>query len=106
MTSVVNIYHKKPYDVFVGRQKSGLHWGNPFSHLDNSAAAVKVGSREEAIQAFRDWIAGTAHTEVEPQRREWIIANVQHLKNKVLACYCSPKSCHGDVLAEMANNCL
>ena len=26
------------------------------------------------------------------------------LKGKILACWCSPLSCHGDVLAEIANS--
>ena len=34
-------------NVYIGR---GSPWGNPYSHLENSAAEWKVGSREEAIQ--------------------------------------------------------
>lgn len=52
-TTVVNKYHKKPYDIYIGR---GSKWGNPFSHLPNTKAQFQVSTREEAIEKYREWI--------------------------------------------------
>lgn len=83
--------------VYIGRKREGMHFGNPFSARPMSLAEVKVGSREESIDAFRDWLDGQAHQEVEPERRKWILDNMWRLKGKTLVCFCHPKDCHGDV---------
>lgn len=97
-TRLVNVYHKVPYDVIVGRTDQPFHFGNPFSHLGKSLAAVKVDSREEAIARFEGWLYGDSDQDVEPERRKWVVQHLMDLEGKVLACYCSPKSCHGDVI--------
>lgn len=79
------------YDVYIGRPSK---WGNPFSHLENSVALFKTGTREEAIQKYKEWLLSNPKL-VEEVRRE--------LKGKVLGCWCHPLPCHGDVLAEIAN---
>lgn len=80
-----------PYDIYIGR---GSKWGNPFSHMDGTKAQFKVGSREEAVGMYRVWIVN------QPE----LMNSLHELKGKVLCCYCFPKSCHGDVLAELADN--
>lgn len=90
MTKVVNKYKEK-YDVYIGR---GSIWGNPFSHLENSKAEFKVYSREEAIAAYEVWI----------QRQPDLLARLHELKGKTLGCFCKPKSCHGDILARLADD--
>lgn len=100
-TRVVNRYKDK-FDIDIGRlQGKKHHYGNPFSHLGSSSLAIiKVCSRNYAIDAFRNWLSETDYLDVEPERRDWILANLGFLKNKTLGCYCKPKSCHGDVLIE------
>lgn len=93
-------YKKSPYDVYIGRPTL---WGNPFSHLKESAAVVHVKTRDEAVAAYRHWLAGTAYQDIEPERRTKILNHIATLKGKRLACWCAPQSCHGDVLAELAN---
>ncbi|RXZ78319.1 DUF4326 domain-containing protein [Paenibacillaceae bacterium] len=90
-TTVVNKDHKVPYDIYIGR---GSMWGNPFSHMKNTKAEFKVGTREEAIECFKKWIVN----------QKDLLLNLKDLKGKVLCCYCSPAACHGHVLAEMADN--
>lgn len=87
-TTVVNKYHKLPYDVYIGR---GSIWGNPFSHMENTQAQFKVETREEAIEKYREWIM------TKPR----LLERLHELKGKVLCCYCKPKACHGDVLIEL-----
>ena len=89
-TKVVNKYHKLPYDVYIGR---GSKWGNPFSHMDGTKALYKVETREEVIEKFREWIM------TQPE----LLADLHELKGKTLCCFCKPKACHGDVLAELAD---
>lgn len=90
-TTVVNKYHGVKWDIYIGR---GSKWGNPFTHMDNTLAEFKVGTREEAIDAYREWIMG------QPD----LLEGIYELKGKVLCCFCKPKACHGDILAELANN--
>lgn len=100
MTTVVNC-RTSSYDVFIGRPRDGrkFHYGNPFSHLEQSSAAVKVASRDEAVQAFSDWLEGKDWQEVEPERRMWILQNEHLLRDKRLGCFCSPLRCHGHIYA-------
>lgn len=83
---------RAPYDVYIGRPSE---WGNPFSHLAQSAARFRVSSREEAIAAYKEWLLA------QPE----LVARVRReLKNKVLGCWCKPLPCHGDILARIANS--
>jgi hypothetical protein len=100
--SLVVHCQRAAYDVYIGRGNGSI-FGNPFTHKEGTQAAVVVGSREEAIQAFRDWLAGVAYQEIEPDRRQAILDAIPTLKGKVLGCWCAPLTCHGDVLAELAN---
>lgn len=103
MTLVVNIKHSE-YDVFIGRKREGMHFGNPFSSKDSSIAEESAENRRDSISKFRKWLNGIAYHDVEPERREWILENLHLLKNNKLGCFCKPKSCHGDVYVEMISD--
>jgi hypothetical protein len=75
---------REPYDVYIGRPSI---WGNPFE-------IGKDGSRRKVIQRYRTYILGNAE----------LLALLPTLKGKVLGCWCAPQECHGDVLADLANN--
>lgn len=99
---VANINKNEEYDVYIGRdKKKEMHYGNPFD-FQNGIGAVKVKTREEAIQNYEDWLRGDPawHT-VEPERRQWILDNLCSLEGKRLGCFCKPKACHGDVLIKL-----
>lgn len=74
-----------PYDVDIMRPSK---WGNPYplSWFD---------SREDCLRSFRYYLLTT-------NRR--VLRDLPELTGKVLGCCCAPRSCHGDVLARMANN--
>jgi hypothetical protein len=80
-TTIVNIHHKVPYDVYIGR---GSKWGNPFK-------IGKDGTRDEVIEKYAQYIADN----------EYLIGSLEELRGKRLGCYCAPKRCHGDVLIEL-----
>ena len=75
---------KEPFDIYIGRPSK---WGNPFR-------IGKDGSREDVIQKYRDWILANSN----------LMAQLPlELKGKTLGCWCKPNACHGDVLAELAD---
>ncbi len=78
-TTVVHC-KKEKYDIYIGRPG---FWGNPFTQ----------SKKEEAIEKHKEWI------KEQPRR----IIRLPELKGKVLGCWCKPKPCHGDTLAEMAD---
>lgn len=82
---------KEPYDVYIGRPSI---WGNPFSHKEGTKAKCIVDNREHAVELYRK------HLMDNPK----LLAKLPELKGKVLGCWCSPLACHGDVLAELAND--
>ena len=81
MTTVVNC-KKEKYDVYIGRSSK---WGNPFQ--------IGPYTREEAIEKYRVWI----------NNNPFLLGDIDELKDKILGCWCKPKACHGDILAELAN---
>lgn len=104
MTEVANIralnkcvpsWKKDPSYVYIGRKSDRCHFGNPFT--------VNFHGRDAAIEKFRVWLTGEGFHEVAPERREWILAHLNELADKVLVCYCHPLACHGDVYKEMLN---
>lgn len=87
-TKVVNKYKEK-YDIYIGR---GSKWGNPFSHKEGTKAEFIVESREDAVEAYKNYILKSP-----------LMNDLHELKDKTLGCFCKPQSCHGDVLVELIN---
>lgn len=83
MCKVVNLYRHDPTDndVYIGR---GSKWGNPFKIGEH-------GTREEVIEKYREYISN------KPE----LLKCLPELKGKTLVCFCKPRACHGDVLAEL-----
>ena|SRR5713226_331526 len=87
-TVVVNI-NKEGFDVYVGcagRGEDG-YLGNPF----------RMGSgisREDAVQKFQKYF--TERIQKDPEFKRRVLA----LTGKRLGCFCKPKACHGDVIAD------
>lgn len=79
------VVHKKKarYDIYIGRPS---RWGNPFE-------IGKDGDRATVIRKYREWILQ------QPQ----LLEDIHQLRGKVIACWCAPLACHGDVLAELAD---
>jgi Domain of unknown function (DUF4326) len=75
---------KESYDVYIGRPSK---WGNPFK-------IGRDGSRQEVIRKYKEMII--VNTELIKQIP-------LELKGKTLGCWCKPDTCHGDVLAELAD---
>lgn len=102
VTKVVNIYKEK-YDVYGGRPKdnSKYHWGNPFTHKAGTKAKTIFPTRQEAINAFSQWIRGEQYQEIEPDRRQWMLDNIDLLLGKIIGCFCAPQECHLCILLDL-----
>ncbi len=75
---------RAPYDVYIGRPTV---WGNPYT-------IGKDGTRAQVIEKHRKAVLADPH----------MIQMIKtFLKGRVLGCWCSPKPCHGDTLAKIAN---
>jgi len=88
---VVNVSSGEPYDVYIGRAnpRKGFKqsiWHNPFKE-------GRDGSREEVIAKFERHLL---------EQRSDLVSRLPELKGKVLACWCAPEPCHGDVLLRLA----
>ncbi|WP_425420705.1 DUF4326 domain-containing protein [Phaeodactylibacter xiamenensis] len=83
---------KEPFDINIGRPSK---WGNPFTFKpsQSSEAKYKVGTRAEAVEAYRQWI-----TKGEGKH---LLNDLHELEGKTLGCWCKPYACHGDVLVEL-----
>lgn len=70
--------------VYIGRPSK---WGNPWE--------IGVhGTRAHVIALYRDYILN---------RPKLLAAVKKELVGKDLLCFCSPNSCHGDFLLQLAN---
>lgn len=85
LTTVVNVRDAEA-DIYIGRNGEGK-WGNPF-------VLGRDGNRDDVIARFREWLP------TQPQ----LMADLPELIGKTLGCHCHPRACHGDVLAELAND--
>lgn len=83
LTKTTVVRRHQPHDVYIGRPSK---WGNPY-HIG------KDGTRAQVIHKYRNYLLNSPH----------LLAKLHTLKGLRLACYCAPKPCHGDVLAELAD---
>ena len=89
-TRVVHV-RKEEFDIYIGRafaEFAESEWHNPFR--------IRPGfGRKEVIQEFKAYLL--AHPE--------LMVKLKDVKGKTLGCWCKPKACHGDVIAELADLC-
>ena len=74
---------RESYDIYIGRPSK---WGNPFK-------LKKTDDRAILMEQYRQWLLQ------QPQ----ILADIHELQGKTLGCWCKPELCHGDILAELAD---
>lgn len=82
MTTVVHC-KRQPYDVYIGRPSK---WGNPFEIGRDGTRADVIAKYEMHILARLD-----------------LLEALPDLRGKRLGCWCTPKPCHGGVLARLAD---
>ena len=98
------VHHaKNPYDVFIARPSK---WGNPIKlrepiTLENSIYLYGDNRREgfcpsrnEVIVLYDNYL----------RNNEELTKDLPELNGKVLACWCSPKLCHGNAIINYMND--
>ena len=95
ITRLINRKAGDHYTVYIGRKHGHqCHYGNPFIiGID--------GSRDEVVSMCNSWLRGNAYTDIEPDRRIWILQNLSQLEGEVLGCWCAPLPCHGDIYIQL-----
>lgn len=83
---------KVPMAVVSTRIKgTNQHFGNPFSSdervLKNNKSLIKTDSTQESVENYIDWVLGNKFTEVEPERRQWIVERLRSGELKNLPIY-------------------
>lgn len=98
LTTVINIrnapegWRDDSQYVYIGRHNSRYHvksskWANPYK-------IGRDGTREQVIALYRAYVSSTPR----------LSGALSELKGKTLVCWCAPQPCHGDVLAELAED--
>ena len=106
-TTVVNIYHladgwkdDSSY-AYIGRAGHGLPGTFRNDHYVEPRKCFKcntIHKRGEAVEAFKhDFIV---RVKSDPE----FVKQLLTIRGKQLVCFCSPRSCHGDVIATFLNN--
>lgn len=78
--------------AYVGRPST---FGNPWTFKGSGIDSIHVvKDRKTAIACFKKYV-----------KTNLAIAQLakRHLKGKDLSCWCSPESCHAEILMEVAN---
>jgi predicted nucleic acid-binding Zn ribbon protein len=98
-TKVINIKSGEPYDVYIGhRMKRGRYnledspWRNPHNRKYREGL---ITAHESVGLFLHDLLMGRLD---DPNQ----IAKLPEVRGKILACWCKPGPCHGDVLARLA----
>jgi hypothetical protein len=78
--------------VYVGRAGKGLsgEFGNPIPLEQES-------DRTDVLARYREYLEERITHDLDFR------AKVKALAGKTLVCFCSPKPCHGDILAEVVD---
>jgi hypothetical protein len=99
---LVNLHDKprKQFHVYIGRQQ---RWGPPGKaegddgYFGNPYTEKEYG-RDECLRLFEIYFYKRLIQDPEYFRR------IHGLKDKVLACWCTPEPCHGDIILEYLNS--
>ena len=99
--TLVNIHHKVPYDVYIGRPGKGQPdniWKNPYIAENRSIEEIQRVVKEHKTYLWNSLRSGKITVE-----------NLLSLKGKRLACFCASadpnvkKPCHGDNYVSSVN---
>ncbi len=80
----------------------GFPLGNPFSHLPKSKAEFYSPTKEDSIISFKNYLKAeinTGNPVICDAINELIIRNLKK-QDFALVCYCSPKSCHAEIIRD------
>ncbi len=109
MTSVVNLRFTSEWDVFIGRATSTPITFAPYDGADGIFGnplkvyrpCVECGITHfdvvDLLDCYRAYVIRRAGADLVFADR------LRAIQGKRLACFCKPRACHGDILAELLN---
>lgn len=92
-------FTSRPNNFYIGRPSP---LGNPFTHngVKTSLAKLSFKTREEAIEAYDKYFDKMYGVDEELTKAfDEIYEHYKNGEDVYLQCFCKPKSCHGDVIA-------
>jgi Domain of unknown function (DUF4326) len=95
-TTVINIKSGAPYDVYIGRRNRFAPPDKPGNdgYFGNPHHLISEAERDRAVEEYRaDFLR---RVESDPVFRRRVLM----LRGQRLGCFCKPRACHGDVIAE------
>lgn len=113
VVSLRNGTFKAPQDftqIYIGRKSSaytGLPGGRPLGSPLGNPFYVPYGcsqvERERVIALYKEWLLERLENPDSQAAKEFYRIKSLHESGThiALACWCKPKSCHGDVLKEL-----
>lgn len=89
---VVNKYKHTPCksDVYIGR--------GPNSPLGNPFPMKTEADRASVIEQYKQWLIANQNNTTVRDKLLMIKSRLQMSMDIHLVCFCSPKSCHGDII--------
>ena len=89
-----------PNNFYIGR---GSPLGNPFTFgaVKSNLAKLQLKTREDAIKAYKLYFREMYGKDDEITKAfDEIYEHYKNGEDIYLQCFCKPKACHGDVIAE------
>jgi hypothetical protein len=90
----------EPNNFYIGRPSV---LGNPFTHngVRTSLATLSFKTRDEAIEAYKKYFDKMYGSDEEFTKAfDEIYEHYKNGEDIYLQCFCKPKPCHGDYIAE------
>jgi len=81
------------YDVYIGRSRNDIGFGNPHP-IGFCRICRRVHDREDCLVEFEKYFL--TRVQEDPEYRKRVLS----LKGKTLGCFCHPLPCHGDIIAK------
>ena len=100
---IINLKDKLPYDFYLGRKNKT--YGVDASPLANPYTVKRESDRENALAQYKDWLIGRI---LDPMSDQYeLLDEITEFLRKnyevTLGCFCAPKRCHCEVVANNLN---
>lgn len=97
MITVVNVRSAPPAAIYIGRPmpgRAGSPLGNPFKPANPN----NEDSRRLCLAQYKRWLWEQMQGDTPAAAELARLAKLAQEQDVALACWCAPKSCHGDII--------
>lgn len=96
-------YTSMPNNYYIGRNKCNNILSNPFTFngVKTNLAKLSFKTREEALKGYEQYFDKMyGYDEEFTKKIDEIYEHYKKGEDIYLQCFCKPKACHGDIIAE------